>query len=80
MAFGLATVTYIVYLAQGQIEIQADMVREVSYFTHLEGQQPSIVFYRGRSPTRDNVVAQFVLKNIGGYAVAANVKAIEESV
>lgn len=59
---------YIVFLAQGQIEIQADMVREQdSYFEGGEGQQPSVCFYKGHNPTRDNCVGQFMLKNIAGY-------------
>ena len=57
-----------VFLASGYEDIEADMVRtENNYFSKTEGQQPTICFYKGHNPTMDNLVAEFVYKNISGY-------------
>lgn len=65
---------YLVFLATGIVEIEADMVREFSYELPIEGQQPTVGFFKGCNPTADNIVGKFVLKNISGYSKASEVK------
>jgi hypothetical protein len=66
---------YLVFLATETVEVEADMVRmSNAYFSKVEGQQPTICFYRGFNATRDHVVAEFVYKNISGYCLADGVK------
>lgn len=67
---------YLVYLATGIVEVEADMVREISYVLPIEGQQPTVVFYKGYQ-CADNIVAKYILKNIGGYGRADKVKNIQ---
>ena len=61
---------YRVFLATGHEDIEADLVREINYEKDTaENHQPSICFYKGQNPNRDHIVAQFIIKNIGGYRV-----------
>jgi hypothetical protein len=65
----------LVFLANGILELEADMVRnENNYELDIEGQQQTFAFYRGHNPTIDNVIGQFTYKNTGGYCDAAKVK------
>ena len=68
---------YLVFLATGTIEIEADLVRENhTYFSKVDGQQPTICFYRGRTPDRDKCVGEYVYKNISGYCEAECAKVL----
>jgi hypothetical protein len=61
--------TYLVFMADQTLEIDADMMRvDNNYdFARIDGQVQTLCFYEGRNPTRDHVVAEFVYKNISGY-------------